>query len=721
MRTAMVLTPQNVWWDDEKIEATVTRQFVCSKLLPEEIERLDRVLSFGDGLTDGTYWEWIDQRAKRLFLILWEIGVPDQIFGIIDDSWEDEDLPIALDQVERLELTASKDDKIEKKFYYRQFHYLLRHINKGEHVVYHEAEVVPIDERHHSVSMGDRVTLPKLRGEVFCRRKIRLGTSQGCMPPEEFLYEVNSIRNVQNDHLVSYWASYTHRDEGYILFKPSSDYNLKNFLTTTPASFKNMEKADRRLTVMNWINCLVDTLCFLHSRGLSHGNIRPSNILFNNANHIFYADFTRLNPDPSAVERGSFDKEAYDYAAPEQWFRPTAGSTSPVHRKATLSGLSSSPDNLTFNIARSAADYNPNSPVAMLHTPNPHLNPQTADIFSLGCIILELLSFLLKKPSRSFAQHRAAKHKTPGRGGAVLDSSFHKNLGQVETWMTQLAKEAVKKEDAVFRGVVPALKLVARMLSADPAMRPSAYEVQSQMYRIITESCQIHEPHCVHQYGGFDFGISSLRLAKGATATGGGSGGEGDTLSISTKRSSAGSASGLVHRRTNSSTYVGSSAYTTSAPPSSAVSSGSGTVVGADHHSHYHQKHHHHHRSSIADRVAGKTGSVSSSSDGSINGGYTGHGAGYNSGITSPSLLSPAITTASAASTVEASGRPASPPSDQAMAPPPMSPGGSTTRSGGISSLGSGFDAIRSIRLPGSSNSKPRGLPMSPPAYATGE
>src|SRR4051794_15822013 len=123
-----------MWWDSNLIEATVTRQFVCGNLLPEEIKRLDQPLGFGDGLTDGTYWEWIDEKAKRIFLILVDLGVPDQIFGVIDDSWDDEDLPIALDQVECLALTPAKDLKFERKFYYRQFHYLLKPLQKGEHI-----------------------------------------------------------------------------------------------------------------------------------------------------------------------------------------------------------------------------------------------------------------------------------------------------------------------------------------------------------------------------------------------------------------------------------------------------------------------------------------------------------------------------------------------------------------------------------------------------------
>ncbi|KAK3946339.1 kinase-like domain-containing protein [Diplogelasinospora grovesii] len=520
-----------MWWDADTIERTVTWQFVCSHLLPEEIERLKRPLGFGDGLTDGTYWEWIDEKAKRIFLILVDLGVPDQIFGVIDDSWDDEDLPIALDQVERLALTPARDEKLEKKFYYRQYYYLLRPLQRGEHAVYQDDEVVPtdiIDKKPTALTTSqshqfvDRVVLPNQPGMVFCRRWTPLGP--GYFSYEDFLYEVSNIRNLQNEHLVSYWASYVYQGYGYVVFTPASDYTLKSFLTTTPASVKNLDKQVRRRLVMNWILCLVDTLCFIHNRGLSHGNIKPSTIMFTNDNHIFFSDFSRLSTEALASmmdSRNSFDKESYDYAAPEQWFRPTAGGPpSPVHRKASLTTPSSSPENYTHqNYAASrggggsAADYN-NS---VMHAPTPHLDAQAADVFSLGCVILELLSFLLKKQGRPFAAHRAAKHKTPGRGGAVPDASFHKNLGQVESWMTQLAKDASKKIDKdaqedMFRGIAPMLHVVERMLALHPSDRPAAYDVQNRMYQIVTEACGITEPHCVHQYGGWDFGIGSLKL-----------------------------------------------------------------------------------------------------------------------------------------------------------------------------------------------------------------
>ncbi|KAK4166114.1 protein kinase [Cladorrhinum sp. PSN259] len=576
----MAASPQRrysntMWWDADTIERTVTRQLVESHLIPEEVERLDQPLGFGDGLTDGTYWEWIEEKAKKIFLILADLGVPDQIFGIIDDSWDDEDLPIALDQVDRLDLTPNRDEKFDQMFFERQYHYLLQPLQKGEHKVYGDLDVVPLEvvDRRHIAGQNplfDKVIVMNYPETILSRLRMPLG--HGHISQEDFLFEVNGIKNIHSEHLASYWASYIHQGMGYVLFTQAADFNLKSFLTTTPNCVKNVEKQARRRMVMDWIHCLVDTTCFLHSRGLSHGNIKPSTVMFTNDNKIFLSDLLG-----GMADKSSFDKESYDYAAPEQWFKPSSFSSAnaAAYRRATVtSTMAASPDNNMYTISRSPSDSYGHSPISiMMHTPTPHLSPQAADIFSLGCVILELLSFLLKKHGRPFAAHRSAKHKTPGRGGAVPDSSFHKNLGQVESWMTQLAKEASKKEkdDPLFKAISPMLHVVEHMLSSYPSDRPTANDVQAKMYQIITtpESCGISEPHCVHQYGGWEYGSWKLSATAPSQL---GEGGQ-DTMSILTKRSSGGSG-GQQRKRSSAGSVVAGLRRTLSG-------SGSGAGPGA--------------------------------------------------------------------------------------------------------------------------------------------
>ncbi|KAL6855320.1 hypothetical protein ACO1O0_006461 [Amphichorda felina] len=509
------------WWVSHRIDATVTRQFVVKHLSPEEALRLDRPVAFtSEDLTERTYWESIQEGAKRIFLILVDIGLPDRIFAIIDAGWDDAELPLSLDDVERLQLTAARDDRVDRKFHGRQFQYLVKTIDRGEHRTYNDSDQVPLDVVDRGPPLPsksnhvDKIRLPNIPNRTFTRRRYPLGNSSGSLPPQQFLEMVNAIKNVQNDHMVSYWASYTHQGHGFILLTPVSDFNLKSFLATPPSSFKSLPKKERRELVMDWILCLVDTMCFLHSKNRSHCYIKPSAILFTSQNSIFFVDPTRLSPNAASAraDKSSFDREWYDYAAPEQWFRPT-GPGSPPTRKAVLASLSASPENNGFAAAQaygSPGGQNPASPV-----PNPS---QLADIFSLGCIILELLSFLLKRSASKFASFRSAKLKKGGRGGAVLDTSFHKNLGQVEEWMSSLAKDAARKVSEtdggrvdggnVFRGFTPMLHVVTEMLAASPFERPPAAEVQRRMYQILRDKCGILEPHCVNRYAAVDHHLS---------------------------------------------------------------------------------------------------------------------------------------------------------------------------------------------------------------------
>ncbi len=98
------LTPLKTWWDEETIRKVVTREFVRSHIRIDQHSLLETTVAIWAGRTDGTYLEWILERSRRIFLILIDIGVPDEIFALIDSSWSDDDLPISLEDVDRLKV-----------------------------------------------------------------------------------------------------------------------------------------------------------------------------------------------------------------------------------------------------------------------------------------------------------------------------------------------------------------------------------------------------------------------------------------------------------------------------------------------------------------------------------------------------------------------------------------------------------------------------------------
>ncbi|ETS79109.1 hypothetical protein PFICI_08962 [Pestalotiopsis fici W106-1] len=526
-----------VWWDTKLVAQTVTREFVASRLHSKNVDRLDQVLGFGNGLTDETYWEWIEAKSKRIFLILEDVGIPDQIFGAVDHSWEDDDVPIPLNDVDRV--TGTKDQKTNWKFWDRQFYYVMREVEEGRHMTYGDDEIVPVDivdrkqaatalvHSHHI----DKVVLSNKPNRVLGRLRIPISKISSGVSQEEFLKETRRTSYFHNEHIISYFASYTHLDSVCVLTTAWTEYSLKTALTNIPASLKTHLKHDPRVQVMNWIHCLADAICYLHSTGGSHGNIKPSSVGFDQDHKILLTDRSILSLEgiPASTDRTAFNKESYDYAAPEQWFRPTNCNNLYNNINKSVQTSSSASSSSSGSYAISINKGGPGYGTAQQHQ-LPQLDPQAADIFSMGCIMLELMGFLFsKRTSKSFAAHRGDKHRHAGRGGAPLDASFHKNLGQVESWMVALAKDAgKKKDDAVLRGVAPVLQMVARMLSVTPQDRPSAYAVERHIYQVLTEHCGIAEPHCVHQYEDtaafidlpVTSGLESLRIGTGGGGRG---------------------------------------------------------------------------------------------------------------------------------------------------------------------------------------------------------
>jgi serine/threonine protein kinase len=330
----------STWWTDERIDATINRQFVCSHLTREEQERLDKQLGFGDGLTDNTYLDWILSRARRLFLILVDIGVPDQIFYVVDESYDDDDLPIAAGAVANLRLTYEKNASLEKKFYKTQFQYLIRSVKEGEHVRYKDEESVPIEAVGYRAGIPssakdglDKVHLPGSTIKVYTRKRIVLNEDPDFPTEDDVLAEVNSMKQLKHDHIVSVYGSYTSEDVTYVLLLPSAEWALKTFLTDPPQLFKSLEKRERREILVKWPHCLASALAYLHRNSRHHGDIRSSNVFVDSHYRIFfgYLDIYKLTRPVNKRK----DVEAYEYAAPERWIRaPVVQET--AHSKTTL-------------------------------------------------------------------------------------------------------------------------------------------------------------------------------------------------------------------------------------------------------------------------------------------------------------------------------------------------------------------------------------------------
>lgn len=593
----------SLWWTDERIEATLCRQYVFSQLQPEHQSRLFEPLPWGEGLTSETYLEWILTKAGKLFLILNELGIPHRIFALADDFVDDSDLPFAEPRVPDLPLIPQDDsvsssaaDSLYSKFFLTQWRYLVRGIAEGEHVRYTENEGVPVEVLKTSLVGSntsrdgvEKVVLAGATCRVFFRTQVGINAAPYFSEEDEVLEEIRSLRQLAHEHILSIYGSYTVDNTINVLFSGVYERSLLSFLSDTPQNFKKLPKPDRREILVNWPHCLVSGLAWLHANGHPHGSIRPSNVLIDSDYRIFLGHFEGLDTllDSPKIN----DIEAYQYAAPERWIRTTAIQETNVAKSTFHSGGRTMRGSASSSSSSSSSSASPKTPRAswmtagstqssesrgtvirvgsrnslvssssssasggsggnhsksahklfrtkpILYTPSIHssnlvsdsrtrpvtapesaatipfvphntalvrtwqsqqVNAQLSDIFSLGAVITDIFTFLCERKISSFANHRSAKNRTPGRGGGVADASFHlvTNLPQVTSWITLLTADSKKRKGLAFRAVEPMLAVVRDMIARAPERRPSAEEVEARFAHTIRQLEGIIVAHC---------------------------------------------------------------------------------------------------------------------------------------------------------------------------------------------------------------------------------
>ena len=458
------------WWTDERILATVDAEFVARELRSEEDRAmLHRPLAFGDGLTDHTYLDWILGRGRRIFLILNRVGAPEFIFAIIDKAFDDDDLPISEAALGEMNLFIGKPEWMVQKFYRQQFQFLVRELQPGGHVEYGDDDVVPLESIAKRLpsgsggSTGDRVSYSN---RVYERRKMSTSGARG-VDRKHFVMHMKGLQGLKHPHLVAIWATYSQSAFSYVLLTPTMDYTLRAFLDSQPKAFKQLGKPERRQVMLRWTHCLTSALAYLHDKGFTHQAIRPSAISIDPEFNVHLGDFGALKALDADENARGYNSEQYDYAAPENWKRkPCLHETAPLRTSLPGGGrtsrrLPSDPSRSpplttprpgemlrrasgTSSMSSSSEQSKPQKALITTFSPPPPDSPPScpADVFSITACLLQILSMIVGRSPKAFANHRSRHHRQAGRGGAPADGSFHVNLPQVLTWMDLLGREA---------------------------------------------------------------------------------------------------------------------------------------------------------------------------------------------------------------------------------------------------------------------------------------
>lgn len=531
------------FWDDQKIEEMVTERHIQTHINDAVLrKKLDEPLTFGEGLTEMSYLEWILEHTKRLYLILAELGCAERIFDLIDGSWDDGDLPLSSESLEKLGWGSG----LEKRFAKKQQYFVVRELERGKHIDYADDEIVPLEvifrpgaRLHASV---EKVYYPRDRNFYYSRRRVTLGDEPNQLSIESFQKEIRTLKSISHPHIVSLHASYTFQDVGYLVLSPCMETNIKTFIQYPPITFKDLPKEERRRTLLNWLHCLSDALAYLHEEGIIHGSLKPSTIIVTSTQRehtVYIADVGNQRRLDQSTQK-TRDIEAYEYGPPEHWIRgvsshePLAPSTEKVFTgrrwRRPLEPRQKSNDQLSPTSPEfPVSPTTPTTPdlrgVSLSGWLNPSsIDPSKSDTFSMGCIFLDILTFYSKRKASAFASHRSSGgrgSRSSARGSALPDTSFHANMNQVGSWIQELEKQAGKKNDGA---AANSLLLVRNMIAREPAARPGLRAIANRAYRIVLLGMGPTLPHCgIHTvvdpnlalFGGWEVGQSGMSSESG--------------------------------------------------------------------------------------------------------------------------------------------------------------------------------------------------------------
>ena len=339
---------------------------------------------------------------------------------------------------------------------------------RGSHVDFTDDETIPLVQGRflgHGVNGGVWETHCKgvalAWKRKYCRRNIGDAERK----------EITILKRLSHNHIVKLVGTYTYRQFLGLLLWPVAVCDMATF-------FEDFERVlgencitdneqSARLTALGFpcesraslhsygceflyskIGCLASAITYLHEQKVRHKDLKPSNVLLSR-NNLWVTDFGTSTDfsllSTSATENG--ERGTPKYFAPE------------------------------------VAAFKPNG--------------RSADIFSLGCIFLEILTAIKYGSLGPMRMSRPA-----------MDGSFQSNLNSRQRWLQMLNAETSCGRHLLCE--------IEHMLNIDPQKRPTALEVKNHLAFID----QFRPPHVRTRIFGFCCATSFLTTQEHADELG---------------------------------------------------------------------------------------------------------------------------------------------------------------------------------------------------------
>ncbi|XTI88455.1 kinase-like domain-containing protein [Cenococcum geophilum] len=271
---------------------------------------------------------------------------------------------------------------------------------------------------------------------------------------QEELESLSIFRESNHPHLITLIDAYYYRFNYYLILSPVAECHLGDFLDKM---YDKFSRTSERFNILSrGFGCLADGLAFLHSKGIRHRDIKPANILVRKDKFIF-SDFglACVFPSDQSYSRGPATGNQ-KYAAPEM------------------------------------KDSNKHN--------------RKADVFSLGCIYLEMIAAFRKIYPKD-------KSAWPlfGKGGRV----YSEHIGEFRQWLKTPKEPPPATQHSYVQEAI--IDLCYMAIEHDQEQRIDSYHLYYELCAADNSSQSNNPLFCVECKKARQYSNSSVRAGIGIT------------------------------------------------------------------------------------------------------------------------------------------------------------------------------------------------------------
>ncbi|KAF2172712.1 hypothetical protein M409DRAFT_62436 [Zasmidium cellare ATCC 36951] len=254
----------------------------------------------------------------------------------------------------------------------------------------------------------DEVRLRSTR-QTFAR-KVCLSRQDGKLMQHRYLQEIEILQKFDHPNIPKFVAAYVQRRSLNILMLPVAECDLRELLS------RPHEWAAKLKFLPRWFLSLARAIEYMHGLSCRHKDIKPANILISGQD-VLLSDFG-TSQDFSTSDSGSSGPGFMTpkYCAPEVAQKQQRG--------------------------------------------------RKADIFSLGCVFLEMITICLQQTLYRLSEHLGFSSKSHN-----AQAVYHQQIPAMHSWLKHLYRlNPLPYQERI-------LHITSRMLEQAPAKRPTAVEI----------------------------------------------------------------------------------------------------------------------------------------------------------------------------------------------------------------------------------------------------